>query len=52
MTEPITKFDDEVEIYCESGSARLRFKAGVVPLDLIHNEKANQVKQIYSRQFG
>ena len=26
MTKPITKFDDAVEIYFESGSARIRFK--------------------------
>ena len=29
MTKPITKSDDVVEIYFESGSARIRFKDGM-----------------------
>ena len=38
MTEPITKFDDVVEIYFESGNARIRFKEGVTPESLFHEK--------------
>ncbi len=41
MTEPITKFDDVVETYFESGSARIRFKEGVA-LGFILAEELNQ----------
>ena len=38
MTEPITKFDDVVETYFESGSARIRFKEGIT-LESLLDEK-------------
>ena len=46
MTEPITKFDDVVEIYFESGSARIRCKEGVTPEFML--EESNEVKILAS----
>ena len=43
MTKPITKFDDVVEIYFESGSARIRFKEGVT-LGSLLEENVNKAK--------
>ena len=41
MTEPITNIDDFVEVYFESGCARLRFKQGITPKSLL-DEKLNR----------
>ena len=45
MTKPITKFDDIVEIYFESGSARIRFKEGIT-LESLLDERINQAKML------
>ena len=39
MTKPITKFDDIVEIYFESGSARIRFKKAYKRENLIGDKR-------------
>ena len=43
MTEPITKFDDVVETYFESGSARLRLKEYVALKPILY-ERINEAK--------
>ena len=45
MTKPITKFDDIVEIYFESGSARIRFKEDIT-LESLLDERINQAKML------
>ena len=45
MTKPITKFDDVVEIYFESGSAQIRFKDGM-SLESLLDEQINQTKML------
>ena len=45
MTKPINKFDDLVEIYFESGSARIRFKEGITLKSLL-DEQINQAKML------
>ena len=42
MTKPITKFDDVVEIYFESGSARIRFKEGITLKSLLDEKLENK----------
>ena len=43
MTEPITKFDDVVETYFESGRARLRLKEYVALKPILY-ERINEAK--------
>ena len=38
MTKPITNINDVVEIYFESGSARIRFKEGVTLESLLYGQ--------------
>ena len=45
MKKPITNFDDFVEIYFKSGSARLRFKKGVT-FELFSDEKIDKQTQV------
>ena len=42
MTKPITKFDEVVEIYFESGCARLRFKEEECLKSIIKDHKSIQ----------
>ena len=48
MTKPITKFDDVVEIYFESGSARIRFKKGVTLQSLLDEKLENKELRVLS----
>ena len=48
MTEPITKFDDAVELYFESGSARLRLKEGVSCKSML--DKKNQSPMLLNKR--
>ena len=46
MTKLITNVDEVVEIYFESGSARIRFKEGVTPEFMF--EESNEAKILAS----
>ena len=48
MTKPITKFDDGVEIYFESGSARIQFKEGVTLESLLDEKYENRELKVLS----
>ena len=48
MTKPIAKFDDVVEIYFESGSARIQFKGGVTLESLLDKKHENKELKVLS----
>jgi hypothetical protein len=45
MIKPITNFNEAIEIYFESGSARLRFKEGV-SFESLLREKIDKPKNL------
>ena len=52
MTKTITKFDDVVEIYFESGCARLRFKKEECLKSIIKDHKSIQsLAEVNSKQL-
>ena len=48
MTKPITNLNDVVEIYFESGSARIRFKEGVTLESLLDEKYENKELKVLS----
>ena len=48
MTKPITKFDDAVEIYFESGSARIRIKDEMSFESLVDEKLENKDLKVLS----
>ena len=51
MIKPITNFNEAIEIYFESGSARLRFKEGV-SFESLLKEKMDKPKNLIPKDIS
>ena len=51
MIKPITSFNEAIEIYFESGSARLRFKEGV-SFESLLKEKIDKPKNLIPKDVS